>query len=298
MKAAQITELGSLPVVAEVGDPDDANLEVEAVALNPLDIAVGAGRFYGGHPPLPYVPGCEAVGRAGGRRVYAFGDGRGVGKDGFLAARVAFPEQLLVEIPEDVDAGLAAACGIAGIAAWVPVAWVAKVTADDRVLVLGASGAVGRIAVQAAKLLGAQRVVGAARNVGAVEGAAAAVALDDLESAFEGDGPSVVIDPLWGAPVAAAAHVAAPKARIVQIGQSAGPEATFTSADVRGKQLRIMGHSNFGLTAEERARAYLELLDHAAAGRIAIAVESFPLERVADAWTHQASGAGKAVVTV
>lgn len=291
MRAAQITELGSPPVVAEVADPDAATLEVEAVSLNPLDVAVGAGRFYGGHPPLPYVPGCEAVGRAGGRRVYAFGDGRGVGKDGFLAERVTFPEELLVEIPEDVDAGLAAACGIAGLAAWVPVAWVAQVTADDRVLVLGAGGAVGRVALQAAELLGA-RVVGASRRP-----RDGMLGLDDLAAAFE-DGPTVVIDPLWGEPAAAAAHVAAPKARIVQIGQSAGPEATFTSADVRGKQLRILGHSNFGMTAEERARAYLELLDHAAAGRISIPVESFPLDRVADAWAHQASGAGKAVVLV
>lgn len=291
MRAAQITELGEPPVVAEVDEGERPNLELEAVALNPLDVAVGAGRFYGGHPPLPYVPGCEAVGRAGGRRVYAFGDGRGVGKDGFLAERVAFPEELLVEIPEDVDAGVAAACGIAGIAAWVPVAWVAQVTEADRVLVLGATGAVGQVALQASELLGA-RAVGASRSP-----RDGMVALDDLGSAFA-DGPTVVIDPLWGAPVAAAAEVAAPKARIVQIGQSAGPEATFTSAAVRGKQLRIVGHSNFGMTAGERARAYLELLDHAAAGRIAIDVERFPLDRVADAWAHQATGAGKAVVAL
>jgi NADPH2:quinone reductase len=145
--------------------------------------------------------------------------------------------------------------------------------------------------MQAAELLGA-RVVGASRRP-----RDGMLGLDDLASAFE-DGPTVVIDPLWGEPVAAAAHVAAPKARIVQIGQSAGPEATFTSADVRGKQLRIFGHSNFGMTAEERARAYLELLDHAAAGRISIPVESFPLDRVADAWAHQAAGAGKAVVVL
>ena len=148
MKAAQITELGSPPVVGEIDDPAGANLEVEAVSLNPLDVAVGAGRFYGGHPPLPYVPGCEAVGRAGGRRVYAFGDGRGVGKDGLLAERAVFPEELLVEIPDDVDAAVAAACGIAGVAGWVPVVWVAQVTAGDRVLVLGASGAVGSFAVR------------------------------------------------------------------------------------------------------------------------------------------------------
>lgn len=297
MRAAQITVLGEPPVVAEVEDAAGANLEVEAVALNPLDVNIGAGRFYGGHPPLPYIPGSEAVGRVGARRVYAFGDGRGHGRDGFAAERVVFPEELLVEVPDGIEAPVAAAAGIAGIAAWVPVAWVAEVTAEDRVLVLGATGLVGQVAVQAAKLAGAE-VVGAARRVQAIRFAERAVALDDLASAFPDAGPTVVIDPLWGEPAAAAARVAAPGARIVQLGQSAGPEATFASADVRGKQLRILGHSNFGLSAEERARAYRELLEHAAAGRIEVEHERFPLDRVAGAWAHQAGGRGKAVVTL
>jgi hypothetical protein len=64
---------------------------------------------------------------------------------------------------------------------------------------------------------------------------------------------------------------------------------------VRGKELLLRGHSNFALTAEERGRAHLELLEHVAAGRITIELERFPLDRVADAWKHQAGG-GKAVV--
>jgi NADPH:quinone reductase-like Zn-dependent oxidoreductase len=303
MRAALVTEFGAAPAAADVDEPsgEGALLELEAVALNPLDVNVGGGRFYGGHPPLPYVPGCEAVGRVGGRRVYAFGDGRGTARDGFCAERVRFPEELLVDVPEDVDAALAASCGIAGIAGWVPVAWRAGVTADDRVLVLGATGVVGNVALQAAKLLGAGRVVAAGRRREALDralelGADAAVTLDDLAAGFDGAGPTVVIDPLWGAPVAAAAQVAAPGARIVHIGQSAGAEATFPSAAVRGKQLQILGHSNFGLSADDRARAYRELLEHAATGRIAIDLERFRLEDVGAAWERQASGTGKAVV--
>jgi NADPH2:quinone reductase len=304
MRAAFVTELGVAPAAADGNEPSGEGvlLEIEAAALNPIDVNVGAGRFYGGHPPLPYVPGCEAVGRAGERRVYAFGDGRGTARDGFCAERVRFPEELLVDVPEDVDAAVAASCGVAGIAGWVPVAWRARVTADDRVLVLGATGVVGSVALQAAKLLGAGRVVAAGRRREALDralelGADAAVTLDDLAAGFaDGAGPTVVIDPLWGAPVAAAAQVAAPGARIVHIGQSAGAEATFPSAAVRGKQLQILGHSNFGLGDDDRARAYRELLEHAAAGRIAIDVERFPLEDVGAAWERQASGAGKAVV--
>jgi NADPH:quinone reductase-like Zn-dependent oxidoreductase len=299
--AAVVTEIGAPPSPAQVDEPDGATiLEVEAVALNPLDVAVAAGRFYGGHPPLPYVPGCEAVGRVDGRRVYAFGDGRGIAKDGFAAERVAVPEELLVDVPGDVDASLAAAAGIAGIAAWIPVAWKAKVGPGDRVLVLGASGVVGAVAVQAAKLLGAEHVIAAGRNRARLEralelGADEAVELSDLSADLA---PTVVIDPLWGEPLAAASAICAPGARIVHIGQSAGPETTLTSANVRGKQLVLMGHSNFGLSAEERARAYRELLGHVAAGRIQIDLETFPLADVAAAWERQASGDGKAVLVV
>jgi NADPH:quinone reductase-like Zn-dependent oxidoreductase len=291
VRGAQIVELGEPPQPAEVPEQrGDLAVTIEAVALNPLDLNVARGAFYGGHPPLPYVPGCEAVGRtADGRRVYLFGDWRGTRHDGFLAERTAVASTLPVDVPDGIDPAAAAAAGIAGVAGWVPVAWKAKVTADDRVLVLGATGAVGRIAVQAARLLGATHVVGAARQAG--EGV---IALGDVPDAFP-DGFTVCIDPIWGEPLAGALAVAAPHARIVHIGQAAGAEAPLRSADVRGKELQILGHSNFVLTPEERARAYHELLAHAAAGRITIAVETFPLDRVADAWRRQGEGA-KAVV--
>jgi NADPH2:quinone reductase len=122
---------------------------------------------------------------------------------------------------------------------------------------------------------------------------------DDLAGRFRescgGDGPTVVVDPLWGEPARAAVQAAAPGARIVQVGQSAGPEATLASADVRGKQLVILGHTNFRLPFDEVVRAYETLAGHVAAGRIRIDVETFPLERVGDAWTAQQQGA-KAIV--
>lgn len=306
MRAARIAELGSPPAPAEV--EDDGAIEVVAVALNPLDLAVGAGRFYGGHPPLPYIPGAEAVGRLDGSRVYLFGEGYGVRRDGFLCERTDFPPELAVPVPDELDDATAVATGIAGVAAWVPLARLVSVRRDDRVLVLGATGLVGTIAVQVARLLGAERVVAAGRSeeklARLVElGADAQVVLgsdglvERMRDACGGDGPTVVFDPVWGVPVQAAIEATAPKARIVNLGQSAGPEATIASAAVRGKQLTILGHANVAMPPEERRAAYEEVAAHVAAGRIRIERETFSLEQVAEAWSAQAAGR-KAVVVI
>jgi NADPH:quinone reductase len=306
MRTARIRELGVPPEVAEVegGGP----VEVLAVALNPIDLAVGAGRFPRGHPPLPYVPGCEAVGLVEGTRTYLFGEGFGTARDGFLAERVDFPAALGIPVPDALDDATAAACGIAGVAGWVPVARRAPVRPDDRVLVLGATGTVGSVAVQATRVLGAERIVAAGRNADRLErvrelGADEVVLLDgdDVEERFReacgGDGPTLVVDPLWGEPIRAAVDAAAPRARVLQLGQSAGPEATLTSGSVRLKALSILGHSNFVLSFPELRDAYLEVAGHVAAGRITIDVETFALDEVAEAWAQQAAGA-KSVVRV
>jgi NADPH:quinone reductase len=294
MKCARVHELGSPPRVEEL--TGDGEYEVAAVALNPLDIAIAAGRFYGGHPPLAYIPGCEAVARSGERRLYLFGEGRGIAKDGFVAGRVSFPEDLAVELPDGVDDAVAAAAGIAGLAGWLPVSQRAPVQQGDRVLVLGSTGTVGSVALQGAKLLGAARVVAAGRNAQRLArtlelGADAVHTLGEpYEEEFD-----LIVDPLWGDAIEQAVEAAAPGARIVHIGQSAGPEATFGSAVVRGKQLSILGYSNFALDPQAKREAYLELLGHIAAGDIRIEHETFPLERIQDAWTAQERGA-KAVV--
>jgi len=299
MRAALVTALGEPPSPAEVeppsAPPGEVVVSVEAVALNPLDLSVGGGTFYGGHPPLPYAPGCEAAGRLDdGSLAYLFGAGRGTALPGFLAESVSVPADLPLRLPDGVDPTLAAAIGIAGVAGWVPVAWRAQVTPHDRVLVLGATGTVGRVAMQAARTLGAATVVGASRT--AADGV---VGLDEIGDALGDEGFTVCIDPLWGEPLAAALAFAAPGARIVHVGQSAGPEAPLRSADVRGKQLRILGHSNFALGVEDRNRAYLELLEHVRAGRIELDIERYPLDDIAAAWERQrAPGRPKVVVTL
>jgi NADPH:quinone reductase len=321
MRAARIEELGKPPVLAEVAEPTrapgQALVAPSAVPLNPIDISTATGRFYGGSPPTPYTPGSEGVGRVVeadslevGERYYFSGDGLGRKRDGTLAERAVVAEEVAFPLPEGIPDELAGACGTAGVAGWLPVVWRARTTPDDRVLVLGATGTVGLAAVQAARIVGAARIVAAGRRpeglqLAAEVGADATVRLDDdnlsqaLREAAGGEGPTVVIDPLWGPPIVAALEAAAPRARIVQLGQSAGATAEIPSALIRGKQLEILGYTNLELDDDVRRAAYLDLVGHAAAGRVRFAIETYPLERVAEAWERQAAGPGaKIVVTI
>jgi NADPH2:quinone reductase len=306
-----ISELGQPPELADRSEPSgEVIYEISAVSLNPIDINVGAGRYFGGHPELPYVPGGEGVGRApDGTRVYLFGDGLGLFRDGLLAERASAPADLGIPLPDAVSDEVAAACGIAGMAGWMPVAWRAPVREDDRVLVLGATGTVGLVAVQAAKLLGAKHVVAAGRNAerlgrAAELGADATVSLeeDDLVAAFKeaagGDGPTHIVDMLWGPPAAAAIQAAAPGWRMVQIGQSAGAEVSLASAAIRGKMGELYGYTDFAVPKDEFREHYLRLVGHAAAGEIIFDIETYPLERVTDAWERQAAGANAKIVVM
>ena len=311
MRAAVISELGQSPVLADRPEPiGETTYEISAVSLNPIDINVGAGRFFGGHPALPFVPGCEGVGRApDGSRVYLFSAGLGLSRDGLLAERASAPADLGIPLPDAVSDEIAAACGIAGMAGWMPVAWRAPVREDDRVLVLGATGTAGLVAVQAAKLLGAKHVVAAGRNPvrlarAAELGADATVSLEeeDLVAAFKeatGGGPTHIVDMLWGQPALAAIQAGAPGWRLVQIGQSAGAEVSVPSAAIRGKVGEIYGFTDFAVPPREFSEHYLRLVGHAAAGEIVFDIETYAFEQVAEAWERQAAGASaKIVVTV
>lgn len=304
MRAAIVREYAATPEVGEFDDPAAAGgqavVEVLAAGLNPVDLRIASGQYVTGPPPLPHVAGREGVGRTpDGARVYF---------DGAIAPYGSFAERSLIEVdaavplPDGLDDGLACALGIAGLAAWLSLDWRAGLRHGETVLVLGASGVVGQIAVQAAKLLGAGRVVAAGRSAERLEraaelGADATVqigAVDDLAAAFEAATEGrldVVVDPLWGEPAAAAVAAASPNARVVQLGQSAGATATLPSATIRSRMLAILGHTNFGVPPAERAAAYQRLAEHAAAGRIEVDVERVPLERAPEAWERLRSGA-------
>jgi NADPH2:quinone reductase len=303
MRAAIVHEFGHTPQVGEFDEPrageGELELDVLAGGLNPVDLTIATGRFYGGTPPLPYVPGMEGVGRTGDGRVVYFD--ASVRPFGSFAQRTLVRAEDVFELPEQIAPSLATCFGVAGLAAWLSLTERGRLAAGETVLVLGASGVVGLIAVQAARLLGAGRVVAATRDAEALaragrHGADATVqigAVEDLPGALReacgGDGADVVIDPVWGEPAAAALLACAIGARMVQLGQSAGAEATLPSAAIRGRLVSIVGHTNVHMSREVKREAYLQMVEHAVAGRLTVPVQELTLDELPQAWANQRS---------
>ena len=314
MRAAVLHEYGT-PVFGEFEEPvageGQVVVEVAVAGVNPVDVRKAAGAYFAGRPPLPSVAGTEGVGvvAGSGRRVYF---DRPVAPFGSMAERALVADDGLVELPDAIDDGLAVALGIAGLAGWLPFTWRARLQPGETVLVLGATGVVGQVAVQAARLLGARRVVAAGRDSELLAhavalGADATVNLSgersptDLAAAFReaaGGDVDVVLDPLWGVPAAAAVEALGAGGRLVQLGQSAGAEATFPSASIRGRHLDILGYLNFNVPGDVLRDGYRTLVEHAVAGRLAIEVERVPLRDVADAWARVQAGARRKLVLV
>jgi NADPH2:quinone reductase len=303
MRAAVIERYGDQPVLRDVPEPkaDGANLvEVIAAPLNPVDLSIASGKFYAGSPPTPYVPGGEGIGRVlqngkAGPRVYF----RAALPNGSLAERAVSRDQT-VALPDSVPDGVAAALGTPGIAAYLALTRRAQLKAGETVLVLGASGVLGAIAVQVARLLGAGRIIAGARDEHGLArarelGADATVDLKQTDGLTErireasGGQLQVVIDPIWGVPGVAALEAVSPLGRFVQLGQSAGPEAVVKSSIVRGRYLSILGYGSFLVPWEEQAAAYRTLLGYAAAEELKVETEVLPLEAAPEAWTRQAT---------
>lgn len=313
MRAAILREYDATPELGEFDDPADGDgtlaVDVLAAGLNPVDIRKAGGVFpLAPKPPLPSVAGWEGIARMpDGSRAY-FVDP--VPPYGALAERTLVEPMATFPVPYGVDEGVAVALGIAGLAGWLAVEWSGQLQEDETVLVLGASGTVGQVAVQAARLLGASHVVAAARSerglaraaelgadetvqIGAVDDLAAA-----LRDASDGDGFDLVVDPLWGEPAMAASKAMAPFGRLVALGQSAGLEATFTSPDVRNNALHVVGHTNYKVPEADQRAAYGTMCALAAAGELTADYERVALDDAPAAWERLRGGPGAKLVIV
>jgi NADPH:quinone reductase-like Zn-dependent oxidoreductase len=280
-------------------------VSVAATPITPLDVLCATGTSYFGAPSVPYVPGVQGVGTLDDGRPVWFSTNAGMAPgDGSMASRCVVPATNLVELPHGTELGLIAALGLSAVAAWMALTWRGELSAGEQVLVLGAGGVVGQVAVQAARILGARRVVAVSRSAAAREnarrhGADAVVALaesDDVESLAARirdatDGPvDLVLDPVFGVPAAAALRTLAINGRLVNLGSAAAEHALFDSATLRSRSLRILGYTNNELDMAQRTRALTTISEHANAGRLSVDYETVPAAQVTDAWSRQATG--------
>ena len=302
---------GEPPHCDQFDEPVEGNgqlvAEVAAAGVNHLDVQKASGRFYTEPPPVPSVVGSDGVGRLpDGRRV--FFDSTET-PHGAMAERTLVNEQHLLDVAEGVDDEVAAALGSSGLAAWLALDWKAGLEPGETVLVLGATGAVGNVAVQAARILGAGRVVAAARGGERLErmrarGADALIDLNaerDLAAALKdatGGGAHLIVDLLWGPPALAAMESAAPGARHVQVGHMAAPTLELPALAVRSVSLELLGFVIFRVPFPVRRAAYTRLTELAAQGELEIDLERVPLTEVDQAWERQQEGPNAKLVIV
>jgi NADPH:quinone reductase-like Zn-dependent oxidoreductase len=290
-------------------------VRVTAAPVVPLDLLCASGTSYFGRPAVPYVPGVQGVGMvessdvhpAGSRVWFTTSAGMAPG-DGSLAERCAVPDADVVPLDADVPDAAAAALGLSAVAAWMALTWRGRLQAGERVLVLGAGGAVGQAALGAARVLGASRVVGVCRSPAAAERARRAGAEDvvllqgdvaDLAARMRhaaGGDVDLVVDPVFGTTATAAAQALAPGGRLVNLGGASGDVAEFSSSVLRSRSIDVLGYTNNALTVDQRAQALTGILQHAATGAITVEHQVVALADVVEAWTATAAGGRRMVV--
>jgi NADPH:quinone reductase-like Zn-dependent oxidoreductase len=308
MRAAVIRRSGATPALDQFADPQPGQGvsvgTLVAAALNPLDVLIVNDQLPFRRLQPPCIAGYEGVVQLGdGTRCYLAGPPTPYGT---LAELVPVPDSAGFPVPAGVDPGLAAALGVAGQVGWLALDYRGHLQTGETVLILGAGGAAGQLAVQSARSLGAGRVVGAARGKAlgqAIDhGADAVVDLADdqgidagLAAAAPG-GYDVIVDFLWGGHAPYAMNHANVGARYVQVGNSAGPTSVITAAAIRNKLLTIVGQGTVGTPAEVRRSAYAQLMRHAADGKFALDLEQTRLDDISQTWELLKSGAPRKIV--
>ncbi len=320
MKAAILDKLGDLPRPGVFQEPDirrgETLVHVRAAAIKPIDRAIAAGTHYSSPAAaaLPVVCGMDGVGALDdGARVYFSTFRRPFGA---MAERA--PAAWTVPVPDGLSDPVAAAVVNPALAAWLPLMWRGKLRAGETVLVLGATGAAGRAAINAARTLKAGRIIAAGRRLDVLEALGADATIDlnlperELAAAFAAEaarGIGVVLDYLWGRPVeilieslmksdlAAAGNRAS--VRLVSIGEMAGRHISLPSSVLRGSRLEILGSGTANFPPKARMRALVaDILASAADAVSPMAVNVRPLSDVSQAWADAATAQVRSVIAV
>jgi NADPH:quinone reductase len=287
MRAAILQEIGGDLELAEVPDPvpgdGEVLVDVTHAAVNPLDIWISRGAPGAAAANLPWIPGTEGAGVLDGQPVLVRGGGIGLVRPGLFATKVAAPAAAVVPLPEGTDPAAAASLGVAGITAWNCVHSLGACTAEDRVLVLGASGGVGSLAIQLAAAAGAtvwgqtssQAKANGIEALGAdhvvvTEAPGLAAATAELEA-------TLVIDGLGGHYTPAAIETLEPRGRLVLFGVSAGDEISLSGRGLYRKGVALLGYTGLLEPPDRQAEVLGGLLELVRAGALRVPVELVPL---------------------
>lgn len=319
MKAAVINNFGSTPRYVDFADPIPANdeilVDVKALVLENFEKGVAGGEHYSSknmYPQFPAIVGHRGVGMTP--------DGKLVGFNIMRSPYGAFAEKAAVKkyvlIPDGIDPAIAAAVPPSALTSFLPLKHTAKIEKGETVLINGATGVSGRMAIQIAKLLGAGRVVGTGRNDTSLKllkdlGADAVIDLkqsdEDLLEAFEkekGDnGYDIVIDFLWGHPAEILMKSFVPKdmrlpskrIRYIPIGAKAGPGAYVTGEMLRTSGLELSGMGK--VTPEEISAGSNQVWEWIKEGKLHMDIEKVPLADIEKAWLRN-DLAGKRLVII
>lgn len=297
MKAAIISGHGAPPVYGDFPEPEAREgclaIDVETAGLGGWDV-LGAYRLA---VEYPCVLRGEGVGRtADGRRVY-FGE-RSVAPWGGWAERTIVPAAEIWDVPDDIDDDTAITMAIAGTGALVPLES-AAIQLGENVLILGATGTLGQLALQFARILGAGRVVGASRNEAAltrlrergIADATVRMGREDDVAALKaegGEGFDVVLDLVCGAPMVAALKATRWGARIVTVGTGAGASINVSAGDLLFRTLTVVGTGQ--RPPADRQQIWHRLLDISRQHAISVDHVHFDLPQIAEAWAAQKAG--------
>jgi NADPH:quinone reductase-like Zn-dependent oxidoreductase len=305
MKAAIVMEVGKTPIYGDFREPVPANGEVlvtvSAAALSNVVKSRASGTHYSSSGQTPFVVGIDGVGRLeDGRRVYfALPEA----PFGSMSEKTVIRPSQCVSLPDDLDDVTAAAIANPGMSSWAAFKERAKLTVGETVLVNGATGTAGRLAVQIAKYMGARKVVATGRNAEALKalsalGADVTIPLGDAGDAFEdalkeqftGDGIDVVLDYLWGQSAeriiiaGAKAGKDAVPTWFVHIGSVSAPNITLPSAALRSSAITLMGSGIGSIPMDGIVKSIGELMRSTVSGGFKIATKTFPLSEVEHVW--------------
>jgi NADPH:quinone reductase-like Zn-dependent oxidoreductase len=318
MHAAVVASFDEPPHYEEFDQPlpasdDEILVDVLAVGLHPRVRTGARGAHYSSTGTLPMIPGIDGVcRRADGKLLYFVADDDVIGT---MADKAVVDMRRAIELPDNVDVLKVAAAMNPAMSAWVALRRRVPIEAGQSVLVLGATGNAGTMAVQVARRLGAGRVVGAGRDLTRLDalmsvGADAVVQLtDDADATASALAPAaadvdIVIDYLWGQP-AQHAMMALLTERTdrshalnwIQIGAVAGPTMELPSVALRSANLRIQGNGQGAVSTKVYLAALPSLVDEIDAGTITVAANGAPLADVQRIWLED-DKPGKRIVLV